>query len=91
MAKKKEKKEKKAGKRMNKKQLAAMLINLFQAKSSETLSMKQIFAELKLVTHPQKMLCVDLLHELSDDDYISEIENAIGIYVDFIKRFCSNY
>ena len=76
MAKKKEKKEKKAGKRMNKKQLAAMLINLFQAKSSETLSMKQIFAELKLVTHPQKMLCVDLLHELSDDDYISEIEKS---------------
>ena len=40
MAKKKEKKEKKAGKRMSKKQLAALLIDFFHAKQSETLSMK---------------------------------------------------
>lgn len=42
MAKKKEKKEKKAGKRMSKKQLAALLIDFFHAKQSETLSMKYI-------------------------------------------------
>ena len=46
MAKKKEKKEKKAGKRMSKKELAALLIDFFHAKSSETLSMKYIFSEL---------------------------------------------
>ena len=56
MAKKKEKKEKKAGKRMSKKELAALLIDFFHAKSSETLSMKYIFSELRLTTHPQKML-----------------------------------
>ena len=76
MAKKKEKKEKKAGKRMNKKELAALLINFFHAKPSETLSMKYIFSELHLTTHPQKMLCVDILHDLLDDDYISEIEKG---------------
>lgn len=73
MAKKKEKKEKKAGKRMSKKELAALLIDFFHAKSSETLSMKYIFSELRLTTHPQKMLCVDILHDLLADDYISEI------------------
>ena len=52
MAKKKEKKEKKAGKRMSKKQLAALLIDFFHAKQSETLSMKYIFSELHLTTHP---------------------------------------
>ncbi len=46
MAKKKEKKEKKAGKRMSKKELAALLIDFFHAKPSETLSMKYIFSEL---------------------------------------------
>ena len=76
MAKKKEKKEKKAGKRMSKKELAALLIDFFHAKSSETLSMKYIFSELRLTTHPQKMLCVDILHDLLDDDYISEIEKG---------------
>ena len=59
MAKKKEKKEKKAGKRMSKKELAALLIDFFHAKPSETLSMKYIFSELHLTTHPQKMLCAD--------------------------------
>ena len=48
MAKKKEKKEKKAGKRMSKKELAALLIDFFHAKPSETLSMKYIFSELHL-------------------------------------------
>ena len=76
MAKKKEKKEKKAGKRMSKKELAALLIDFFHAKSSEILSMKYIFSELRLTTHPQKMLCVDILHDLLADDYISEIEKG---------------
>ncbi|MDR0892565.1 MAG: ribonuclease R, partial [Mediterranea sp.] len=73
MAKKKEKKEKKAGKRMNKKQLAALLIDFFHARQTEIVSMKYIFSELRLTTHPQKMLCVDILHEMLDDDYISEV------------------
>lgn len=38
--------------------------------------MKYIFSELHLTTHPQKMLCVDILHEMLDDDYISEIEKG---------------
>ena len=76
MAKKKEKKEKKAGKRMSKKELAALLIDFFHAKSNEVLSMKYIFSELRLTTHPQKMLCIDILHDLLDDDYISEIEKG---------------
>ena len=76
MAKKKEKKEKKAGKRMSKKELAALLIDFFHAKPSETLSMKYIFSELHLTTHPQKMLCIDILHDLLADDYISEIEKG---------------
>lgn len=39
---------------MSKKELAALLIDFFHAKSSETLSMKYIFSELRLTTHPQK-------------------------------------
>ncbi|MDY5813031.1 MAG: ribonuclease R [Bacteroides sp.] len=76
MAKKKERREKKAGKRMTKKELAALLINFFHAKTGEVVSMKYIFSELRLTTHPQKMLCVDILHELLADDYISEVEQG---------------
>lgn len=74
MAKKKEKKEKKAGKRMTKKELAALLINFFHGKPGETLSLRHLFSELRLTTHPQKMLCADILQDLLADDYISEVE-----------------
>lgn len=61
---------------MKKRDLAKVLIDFFHTKGEEVLSMKYIFAELQLVTHPQKMLCVDLIHELLDDDYITEIEKG---------------
>ncbi len=76
MAKKKEKKEKKAGKRMKKKQLAALLIEFFQANPNAAFSMKYIFSELGLNTHPLKMLCIDILHDLQEDDYLKETEKG---------------
>ena len=75
MGKKKERREKKAGKRMNKKQLASLLIDFFQAKANETLTLKYIFEQLRLTTHPLKMLCMDILSELKENDYISETDN----------------
>lgn len=74
MSKKKDKKEKKAGKRMTKKELAKMLQDFFYAKQGEILSLKYIFEALKLTTHPLKMLCMDILSEMKEDDYITETE-----------------
>lgn len=70
------KNEKKAGKRMKKGQLVELIINLFQSKSSEYLSPRYIFSELNLNTHPLKMLCMDVIYEMLDDDYISEGEKG---------------
>ena len=71
---KKEKKEKKAGKRMKKKELVKTLLDFFHIKQDEVLSLKYIFEQLHLTTHPLKMLCMDILSELSDDDYITEVD-----------------
>ena len=69
------KKEKKAGKkRMNKKDLAKALIYFFQSRQGEAISLKHIFSDLRLTTHPMKMLCMDTLSDLIADDYISEVE-----------------
>lgn len=73
MAKKKEK-EKKAGKRMKKKELAKALLDFFHTKQDEIISLKYLFAELKLTTHPLKMLCMDILADLLADDYITEVD-----------------
>ena len=77
MGKKKEKKEKKAGKHMTKKQLVKTLLDFFQQKQGEALPLKYIFDQLHLNTHPQKMLCVDILAELKEDDYIREPEKHV--------------
>ncbi|TWV12252.1 ribonuclease R [Bacteroidaceae bacterium HV4-6-C5C] len=68
------KKEKKAGKRMNKRQLSAAVLDFFHSNPNKVLSLKYIFEQLRLSTHPLKMLCRDILSELVLDDYISEIE-----------------
>ena len=44
------KKEKKAGKRMKKKELSKAVLDFFHAKQDEVISLKYIFSELKLTT-----------------------------------------
>ncbi len=68
------KKEQKAGKRMKKKELSKAVLDFFHAKQDEVISLKYIFSELKLTTHPLKMLCMDILSDLLADDYITEVD-----------------
>ncbi len=67
-------KEKKAGKRMKKKELANILMDFFHTKQEEVISLKYLFAELHLTTHPLKMLCMDILADMLADDYITEVD-----------------
>ena len=69
-------KEKKAGKRMKKKELVSVLMDFFHSKPDEVLSLKYIFEQLHLTTHPLKMLCRDILSDMLLDDYITEIEKS---------------
>lgn len=68
------KKEKKAGKRMKKKELANTLLDFFHTKQEEVISLKYLFAELHLTTHPLKMLCMDIIADMLADDYITEVD-----------------
>ncbi|MDE7379267.1 MAG: ribonuclease R [Paraprevotella sp.] len=63
---------KKSGKRLRKKQLAELLMDLFKKNPSEIFDTKRIFHELRLETHPAKLLCMDLLEDMTLDDYITE-------------------
>ena len=51
-----------------------MLMELFQNNPAEVYDIKRIFRDLKLDTHPAKLLCMDLLEDLAMDDYIKETE-----------------
>ncbi len=59
---------------MMKKELSKAVLDFFHAKQDEVISLKYIFSELKLTTHPLKMLCMDILSDLLADDYITEVD-----------------
>lgn len=72
----KKKKEKKGGKHLKKKELVEILLNYFHTKPNEAFSLKQLFQALKLTTHPGKMLCIDVVEEMLEDNFLIEIEKG---------------
>ena len=70
------KKEKKAGKHMRQSELAEQLMTWMQMRPGEDFALKQIFRGLNLTTHPLKMLCVDILNEMAEDDFLQVMENG---------------
>ncbi len=64
--------KKNSTKRLTKKKLVEMLQTLFGQHPNETFSFKQIFKNLKLNTHPTKMMAVDVMDEMAWDDYLTK-------------------
>ena len=65
-------KGKNKGKRLTKNKLSEMLQTLFQQNPNETYTIKQIFKNLHLDNHPSKMLAMDILEDMSWDDFLSK-------------------
>ena len=70
------KKDKKGGKRMKKKELTELLVSFFRNKPGEAFTVKQLFQGLKLTTHPLKMLCRDIVEEMTEDNFLVEVEKG---------------
>lgn len=68
----------KAKNRLTKKELSSRLVNLFERNIKEKLSFKFICSELKLKTHPSKMLCKDVLSSMLGEEFI--VETVKGKY-----------
>ena len=70
-------KGKNRGKRLTKKRLVEMLSTFFTTNPNETYNLKQIFKQLHLITHPEKMLAIDIMEEMAWDDFLSKVsENS---------------
>ena len=66
-------KGKNKGKRLNKRQLTEMLQTFFSQHPNETYTYKQIFKALNIVQHPVKMIVVDMLEDMTWDDYLQKV------------------
>lgn len=62
--------------KITKKQLSSMLATYFTSQPNEYFPLRQIFRDLKLTNHPLKMLCVDILNDMIEQEKI--IHNQDG-------------
>ena len=69
-------KGKKGGKRLTKKQVAERLQQFFEQHPGKTFSFKEIFKNLKLDTHPLKMLAIDVMEEMAWDDFLTKVTDS---------------
>ena len=60
---------------MNKNTLRVILEQYFKENPGRTVSFKDIFRELKLNTHPLKMLAIDIMEEMAWDDFITRVSD----------------
>ena len=73
----------KGGKYHNKAQMEELLSGFFQQHAGVTFSFKQIFKELRLNTHPLKMLAIDVMEEMAWDDFLTKVaDNAYRLNTD---------
>ncbi len=68
----------KSKKRKTKKEITEALLTLFRENPASTYTFKQLDEQLDLKTHPQRMLCRDLIETLQKDDFL--IEQGRGKY-----------
>ena len=61
---------------MSKKQLSERLQDFFASQPSKTLSFQEIFRALKLDTHPLKMLAIDIMEEMTWDDFLTRVTES---------------
>lgn len=64
-------KQKKNGAKMTKADLEEQIISLFQFEQTEKFSLKQVYKKLKLKTHPMKMLCANIIEELTANGFLT--------------------
>lgn len=77
------KKKKKGGKRMTANKLAEKIESFFRSHPQKSYSFKEIFKNLKLDTHPLKMLAIDLMEEMAWDDFLTPVaDNAYRLNIE---------
>lgn len=61
---------------MKKKELVELIISYFRNKPTESIGVKQLFLNLKLTTHPLKMLCNEIIREMVEESFLVETEKG---------------
>ena len=70
------KEKKKGGKRITRPQLAERIEAFFSSHPGQTVSFKDLFRNLRLDTHPMKMLAIDIMEDMAWDDFLVKVSDS---------------
>ncbi len=62
----------KGGVRLNRRVMTDMVTDWFRDNQDRTISVKRLYDELQLKTHPMRSMCLDIVLDLLDDGFLSE-------------------
>ncbi|MDR0972855.1 MAG: ribonuclease R [Prevotellaceae bacterium] len=60
---------------LKKKDLIEQILQYFHEHASDTVTVKRLFADLRITAAQPRRLCVDILYSLIDDDYLVQIDH----------------
>lgn len=64
-------KQKKNSTKLTKADLEEQIVSLFQLEQTEKFSLKQIYKKLRLKTHPMKMLCANIIEDMTSNGFLT--------------------
>ena len=62
----------KGGVRLNRRTMTDMVTEWFRENQERTVSVKKLYEELKLKTHPMRSMCLDIVLDLVEDGFLKE-------------------
>ena len=62
----------KGGVRLNRRTMTDLITDWFRDNQDSSISVKRLYDELKLKTHPMRSMCLDIVLELADDGFLKE-------------------
>ena len=62
----------KGGVRLNKRNMTDLITDWFRDNQDSTISVKRLYDELKLKTHPMRSMCLDIVLDLVEDGFLKE-------------------
>ena len=67
---------KKGGKRITRPELAERIENFFRGRPDQVVPFKELFRQLRLDTHPMKMLAIDIMEDMAWDDFLVKVTDS---------------
>ena len=69
----------KGGVRLNRRTMTDLITDWFRDNQESSISVKRLYDELKLKTHPMRSMCLDIVLDLVEDGFLKQKDNQFSL------------